>query len=278
MMKLNDFINRLELALKEPSKYQSGGWGKWDGKYWNWDCICLIKGILWGWKNDKTKPRGGGAIYGSNGVPDKGTDEMINLCKDVSTDFSNLVPGEMVWMPGHVGVVYKKDVIIEATVAFGGGCVKSKINSKGQRLYYSTGKNAGPNWQKHGKLPWVDYNSVDPKPEPTPTPIPSKDLEYVVVKGDTLSKIANNYGTTYQKLAEYNNIPNPDLIHVGQKIKIPNGGSTQEYKYHIVQKGETLWGIAKKYYGNGNQYPKIATANGIVNPDIIHVGQKLLIP
>ena len=76
MIKLNDFINRLELALKEPSKYQSGGWGKWDGKYWNWDCICLIKGILWGWKNDKTKedfetndvcPRCGGTLVKRNG-------------------------------------------------------------------------------------------------------------------------------------------------------------------------------------------------------------------
>ena len=171
MMKLNDFINKLELALKEPSKYQSGGWGKWDGKYWNWDCICLIKGILRKKKNDKTKPRGGGAVYGSNGVPDKGTEEMIKLCKNVSSDFSKLTPGEMVWMPGHVGVCFKDGVIIEATIAFGGGCVKSKINSKGQRLNYNTGKYAGPTWQKHGKLPWVDYSGVNSKPEPIPEPV-----------------------------------------------------------------------------------------------------------
>lgn len=51
-----------------------------------------------------------------------------------------------------------------------------------------------------------------------------------------------------------------------------------ENKTHTVQSGDTLWGIAKKYYGNGAQYPKIASANSIVNPNIIHVGQVLSIP
>lgn len=49
-------------------------------------------------------------------------------------------------------------------------------------------------------------------------------------------------------------------------------------KYHTVVKGDTLWAIAKKYYGDGNKYPEIARANNIANPNIISVGQKLLIP
>lgn len=44
---------------------------------------------------------------------------------------------------------------------------------------------------------------------------------YTVVSGDTLSGIARKYGTTYQKLASYNGIANPNLIYIGQKIKIP---------------------------------------------------------
>ena len=44
---------------------------------------------------------------------------------------------------------------------------------------------------------------------------------YTVKKGDTLSGIAAKYSTTYQKLAKYNGIQNPNLIYVGQKIKIP---------------------------------------------------------
>ena len=42
-----------------------------------------------------------------------------------------------------------------------------------------------------------------------------------MVKGDTLSGIAKKFGTTYQKLAAYNGIKNPNLIHPGQKIRIP---------------------------------------------------------
>ena len=155
-MLVNEFIDKLELALKEPSKYQSGGWGKWDGKYWNWDCICLIKGILWGWKNDKTKPRGGGAVYASNGVPDIGENTMINLCKNVSTDFTNIKKGEMVWLDGHAGVYVGDGNVIEATAGWNTfKVIKSQIGPNGERTY--NGKTGSANWQKHGFLPYVDY-------------------------------------------------------------------------------------------------------------------------
>ncbi len=44
---------------------------------------------------------------------------------------------------------------------------------------------------------------------------------YTVKRGDTLSLIAGRYGTTYQKLAQINNISNPNLIRVGQVLKLP---------------------------------------------------------
>lgn len=67
-----------------------------------------------------------------------------------------------------------------------------------------------------------DYASKATKEEDTPVKEEqTTDIIYVVKAGDTLSKIAAKYGTTYQKLAEYNNISNPNLIRVGQKIKIP---------------------------------------------------------
>ena len=47
---------------------------------------------------------------------------------------------------------------------------------------------------------------------------------------------------------------------------------------HTVQKGDTLWGIAKYYYGDGKKYTKIAEANNIPNPDFIRDGEKLIIP
>lgn len=49
---------------------------------------------------------------------------------------------------------------------------------------------------------------------------------------------------------------------------------------HVVQPGDTLWAISKKYYGNGAQYTKIYNANRdkIKNPNLIYPGQKLVIP
>lgn len=55
------------------------------------------------------------------------------------------------------------------------------------------------------------------------TPSTGSEVVYTVKAGDTLSGIAAKYGTTYQKLASYNGISNPNIIHVGQKIKIPSG-------------------------------------------------------
>jgi LysM repeat protein len=59
----------------------------------------------------------------------------------------------------------------------------------------------------------------DVKPETKPS---NDDYEvYVVKSGDSLSKIAAKYDTTWQELAEYNNLDNPNKIYVGQEIKIP---------------------------------------------------------
>jgi len=53
----------------------------------------------------------------------------------------------------------------------------------------------------------------------------------------------------------------------------------KEEVYHTVVKGDTLWAIAKKYYGNGAEYPKIVAANpSIKDPHWIYPGQKFLIP
>ena len=97
----------------------------------------------------------------------------------------------------------------------------------------------------------------------------SGETVYIVKAGDSLSKIAAKYNTTYQKLAEYNSISNPNVIKVGQKIKIPG---TQVY---IVQRGDTLSRIAAKY---NTTYQKLAKYNNISNPSLIKVGQQIKIP
>lgn len=120
-------------------------------------------------------------------------------------------------------------------------------------------------------------SSVKPSsPASTNSANNSSTTVYTVKSGDTLSGIASKYGTTYQKLASYNNISNPDLIYVGQQIKIPNGTSSGS-KTYTVKSGDTLSGIASKY---GTSWQKIYNDNKSVigsNPNLIKPGQVLKI-
>lgn len=116
------------------------------------------------------------------------------------------------------------------------------------------------------------------KPVKPSKPQTSSETIYIVKKGDTLSGIASRHGTTYQVLASYNGISNPNLIRVGQVIKIPNGTMSHitntSLRTYIVKSGDTLSSIAKKY---GTTYQKIAKDNNISNPNKIYPGQKLII-
>jgi nucleoid-associated protein YgaU len=47
---------------------------------------------------------------------------------------------------------------------------------------------------------------------------------------------------------------------------------------HTVEAGDILYDMAQAYYGDGNQWPKIAAANGNIAPESLQVGQKLTIP
>lgn len=103
----------------------------------------------------------------------------------------------------------------------------------------------------------------------------SGEQTYKVQRGDTLSKIAKKYGTTYQELASYNGITNCNSINVGQVICIP--GSTSGSRTYTVKRGDSLWAIAAGQLGNGSRYKEIKTLNGLTN-DTIHTGQILKLP
>ena len=115
------------------------------------DCVCLIKGLLWGWNGDASRTYGG-ASYAVNGVPDIGADSMIKVCKEASTDFSKIVPGEAVWMEGHIGVYIGDGMAVECTPEWD-DCVQiTAVHNIGTKTGYN-----GRKWTKHGKLPYVTY-------------------------------------------------------------------------------------------------------------------------
>lgn len=63
-----------------------------------------------------------------------------------------------------------------------------------------------------------------------------------------------------------------------QHLKAPP--QTEEVAFYVIAQGDTLWALAKRFYGDGNAYPRIFEANRevIQDPDLIFVGQKIRIP
>ena len=94
-------------------------------------------------------------------------------------------------------------------------------------------------------------------------------LIYTVVRGDTLYSIARRYNTTVAELVRLNDISNPNLIYVGQRLVI---SGTESY---TVRRGDTLYAIAKRF---GTTVDAIVSLNGIRNPNLIYAGQVLRIP
>jgi LysM repeat protein len=97
---------------------------------------------------------------------------------------------------------------------------------------------------------------------------------YTIKQGDTLSRIAANHKVSLSELVSINNLSNPDLIHPGQVIRIPGEGRAAEIT-HVVARGDTLNRIAARYKAS---ITRIVSANKISNPDIIRIGQEILIP
>jgi LysM repeat protein len=133
--------------------------------------------------------------------------------------------------------------------------------------------------------PVATYASVNPEPNK-----PVQGANYVVVAGDSLWAIAQRLlgsGARYHEIVALNQLANPNLIRVGQRLKIPSSGIPQPnpqpvstVKTHTVTPGESLWAISQKYYGTGVEWKKIyeANKNVINNPNVIGVGWVLKIP
>lgn len=120
---------------------------------WGFDCVNLIKAILWGWWGNPEKEKGG-AVYASNGIPDTNADGMIARCSDVTTDFSSIEVGEAVWQKGHIGVYIGNGLAVECTPRWSDGVQITAVHNIGKIAGYN-----GRSWTKHGKLPHVNYGN-----------------------------------------------------------------------------------------------------------------------
>jgi LysM repeat protein len=115
-----------------------------------------------------------------------------------------------------------------------------------------------------------------------PASVHAQGQVHVVQRGETLYSIARRYGTSVSAIASANGLRNPNYIWVGQRLVIPGGGGGGSAgsgggsgTTHVVQRGETLYSIARRY---GTSVSAIVSANGLRNPNYIWAGQRLRIP
>ncbi len=121
-------------------------------KYFAFDCVGLIKGVLWGFNGDLNKANGG-TVYCSNGVSDIDCNTMFDLCSGKTSDFSSVIPGEFLWMQGHIGVYIGDGLAVEATASWNNKVMITAVGNMGSVSGYKT-----RSWTKHGKCPYVDYS------------------------------------------------------------------------------------------------------------------------
>jgi LysM repeat protein len=112
--------------------------------------------------------------------------------------------------------------------------------------------------------------------------LPARAQGVVVVReGDTLSDIADRHGVSLTRLMQANGISDPDLVVIGQRLTIPVGAERPAASGSgtggsvTVQPGDTLSDIADRH---GVALSRLMQANGISDPDLVVIGQRLTIP
>ena len=102
-------------------------------------------------------------------------------------------------------------------------------------------------------------------------------VNYTVQAGDTLHAIAEKYGISTEALISANDLANPDLIFPGDHVTIPGAGSGGSDITITVEAGDTINKLAEKYGVDPSAIVNLAS-NNITNPNLIIVGQSLVIP
>ena len=145
--------------------------GLWTGQVWSFDCLGFVHCLVNGFTGDKAK-LGGGAVMDKFVTSTTEIKTLEDYTYDISADFREMTPGELVYMPGHVGL-YVGNVqpfddgrvfnVAECCYSsFGGGGMLTYVTDQGVRLNHRNGSSAGY-WTRHGKFYRVDYtDAADP--------------------------------------------------------------------------------------------------------------------
>lgn len=271
-MKWSKFKQGLDLALKVKTIYAFGGFGwQLNATYkkrllsnpnnkqfatainagnintWAFDCVCLIKAILWGWiANNKVNY--GGAVFKSNGVPDVNADIMMTSAhvNGLSTDFSKIRTGAFVGMKGHIGIYIGDGKVVECTPIWGAKVMVTKLTDR--------------KWVNWGMSKYIDYSDV---PAPTPNPKPDP-VEAVWVPEENVEIVL----TTQIYTRDYPSILNKtglskDPLPKGTVVKFVAWTFVDDYYWRLMNDGRVI--PTGKGRGNDQQW---ATIRSITKPQV----------
>jgi hypothetical protein len=201
------------------------------------DCVGLIKGILWGWAGDKSKTYGG-AAYASNSVPDVSADGMIAKCSKVSTTgWDTMTPGEVVWMSGHIGIYMGDGLAVECSPAFANKVQITAVGNIGAKSGYSTRK-----WTKHGFLPYVDYSDQTKKAESETADTGTASASTAGKKVEAAKKYDKSLAGTY-KVNAASGLRLRTGAGTGKDIiaTLKNGTAAKNYGYYNLDTNGVKW-------------------------------------
>lgn len=274
------------------------------------DCIGLIKGFFWtnGGQGVLEYIAGGESYsskYGSNNCPDKGANGMLTWlkskgCKHGTMDSLPDVPGILLFKPGHVGVYIGGGFAVEAE-GFSYGVVETKVSKRP--------------WTEWAYLPesMLVYDGTTSMEETKPSEPVVTEPEKVYalgertlkhtspdMRGEDVKELQNRLnalgfdcGTAdgifgskteqgviaFQTAAgiEADGKFGKESFSALSVYSKPESDDALDYAIYVVQRGDTLWKIAKKLLGRGGRWTEIAALNGI-SGTMIHEGQALKIP
>lgn len=197
-----------------------------DGNVFGFDCVCLIKAVAWGWSGNKNHNYGGCKID-YNIVKDLGTEQMRDICIDLSDDFRNIIPGEYLWMDGHCGVYIGDGLAIECTPKWDNCVQVTAVGNIGTKDVYNT-----RTWKKHGKLPFVDYNVDDNIQKPNEEKNDDELNKTDIIKDEIIEKTDDIPEKTYDTSQAVDNAPKESktkiftaiLEFISKIIKLFGGG------------------------------------------------------
>ena len=209
------------------------------------DCVNLIKGILWGWTGDKGKTYGGAAYptaaaLKAGACPDVGADGMIAKCTGVSTTgWASMLPGEAVWMSGHIGIYIGNGLAVECTPKWANKVQITAVGNIGSKAGYNT-----RTWTKHGRIPWVDYSdqsgaATTPPPAQTTT-APTGQPKEVKAKGAAKGFDKALAGTYAVAASDGLHIRDGARTDKASLAVLPNGTKVRNYGY-FTETGGVKW-------------------------------------